>query len=161
MAQAARYRASNPPSNRGVPNLRGIYAITCIPNGRVYVGQARDFAQRWLDHQAQLIAGTHVNSQLQLCFRRWGPRAFYFQILEVVTAWGVESLTLAEQRWMNKYPDRFNVRPAGSDEYLLSGARGQSRMCLLSGKMPPVDRCPCGVCRGYRAKRVRRSGRFK
>lgn len=111
-------RASSPPTNVTVPSVRGIYRITCIPLHTVYVGSSHDIALRWLTHQTDLLNGIHGNSRLQRSFNYYGPAAFVLEILEYVHDKDPDILYLAEQRHMDAHPTKFNVRPAGSDEFI-------------------------------------------
>jgi group I intron endonuclease len=71
------------------PELRsGIYSITCLQTGKVYVGQAMDIESRWNAHYQTLIAGTHENNYLQRAWIKYGPDAFAFEIIEIVEPQG-------------------------------------------------------------------------
>lgn len=62
----------------------GVYQIRNLNNGRVYIGSAKRFKQRYSDHIKSLIKGTHHNKYLQNDFNKCGPDAFVFEVLEVV-----------------------------------------------------------------------------
>lgn len=60
----------------------GIYQIRCIPNGRVYIGQAaRQFIRRWKEHQGDLFKKRH-NPYMQNSFNKYGIDAFEVEVLE-------------------------------------------------------------------------------
>ena len=103
---------------RAYPNIRGIYRLLCFPMERSYVGSSKNIAARWERHKAQLVAGVHPNKRLQLAYRYYGPKAFVFEVLEPVPGATLFDLFLIEQRWMDRCPLTFNVRPAGSDQFL-------------------------------------------
>lgn len=75
-----------------------IYVLRCGPNGRVYVGSAKDGKKRILGHFKSLIAGNHVNSYLQRAFNKYGREAFTNEIVEVCL---LEDRWLREQHWIN------------------------------------------------------------
>lgn len=104
-----------------IPSLHGIYRIRCVPMSMSYVGQAYDLAARCLQHQVELRSRCHTNGRLQAAYNKTGPRAFLFEVLEIWTGpWRPDCLSPAEQRWMDAHGQAhlFNMRPAGSDEWL-------------------------------------------
>lgn len=104
---------------RAVPPFPGCYRIIHVTTGRVYVGASYHLAKRFLEHQQQLRRREHPNRWLQRAYDRSGPGAFRFQVLEIYHGrWRKDCLSPAEQRWINLHTKVFNVRPAGSDEYL-------------------------------------------
>lgn len=63
-----------------------VYAITCTPNGAVYVGSTmRSFKQRWSEHRWYLRKGRHHSSRMQRCFKKYGEEAFAFSVVEHVS----------------------------------------------------------------------------
>lgn len=63
-------------------NRFGIYQIKCIPNRRVYIGQAaRPFIRRWMEHQGDLFKKRH-NPYMQNSFNKYGIDAFEVEVLE-------------------------------------------------------------------------------
>lgn len=62
----------------------GIYAIRCLPDGRVYVGQSRRIMGRWRDHLRELREG-RGSPKLQKAWDQYGPCQFSFEVLEDVT----------------------------------------------------------------------------
>lgn len=99
-------------------NQSGIYAIVNRINGKEYRGSAASsFRQRWNEHLSDLSRGVHPNKHLQAAWNKYGPQAFDFVILEVVS--GRAALIAAEQRWIDDALDRgiplYNKSPtAGS-----------------------------------------------
>lgn len=67
----------------------GIYKITNTHTGRIYIGQAKRFKERWYDHSRKLIAGNHSNRFLQndynKCKEEFGNDDFLiFEVIEVM-----------------------------------------------------------------------------
>lgn len=61
---------------------QGLYLITNILNGKVYVGQARvNFATRYYAHNYGLTNNVHHNRHLQHAWNKYGKDAFVFSIL--------------------------------------------------------------------------------
>lgn len=62
-----------------------IYRITCLNNGRVYIGSTiRSPRQRWLEHLHYLRAGTHHSRHLQKVFNKHGEPSLSFEVVERV-----------------------------------------------------------------------------
>lgn len=67
----------------GFSNNATIYAITCVPTGRVYVGMSTTSVRdRWRTHRSDLRCGRHKNRFLTAAWRKYGRSAFRFEILE-------------------------------------------------------------------------------
>lgn len=75
----------------------GIYCITCIVNGKRYVGQTTvSFRKRWMKHKSDLNNNMHCNVYLQRSWNKFGISSFTFEILEIC----VEALNDAEVFWI-------------------------------------------------------------
>jgi len=83
-----------------LPNS-GVYAITNIENGKIYIGSTVDFEHRWGQHRSDLQHNCHHNSHLQHSWNKYGEETFEFGVLEYLD--NIEELTNAEQFWMDKY----------------------------------------------------------
>src|SRR5258708_15053375 len=79
-----------------IPNAPGIYRITCIITGKIYVGSAVNLRRRCRAHLSTLQRNGHHNPKLQAAFNKYGPGAFTFEVLELVL---LPSLTMREQYW--------------------------------------------------------------
>ena len=150
-------------SNIGLPATQGVYRIMCLPLRKAYVGSTYDLALRWVEHQTELWAGDHSNRNLQAAFDKFGPRAFTFEVLEIISGRSDQVLrTVAEQRWMDRHPNRFNVRPAGTNQYLARTKGGRAavqaaaedgripKFCKTTGRLAPTRSCKCYACRFHR-----------
>ncbi len=66
-------------------SLPGVYAIRCLPTGRVYVGSAKSIRARWRSHVRALLRGKG-NIKLQHAWNKYGESAFVFEVLEIVAS---------------------------------------------------------------------------
>lgn len=61
----------------------GIYKITNIIDGRVYIGKSINMPSRKTQHFSKLKLNKHVNSLLQNAFNKWGgDLTFKFTVIE-------------------------------------------------------------------------------
>lgn len=77
----------------------GIYLICCLPTQKVYVGSSQDISYRWEAHRYDLKQGKHHNSYLQRAWNKYGPDAFTWKVVEIIS---VGELLSAESRWFEK-----------------------------------------------------------
>lgn len=82
----------------------GVYVISCLPTGEVYVGSSATLAPRLWAHRSQLRAGSHPNRALQEAWVRWGEDNFDFLVVENLPEW--DGLAAAERRWIAEYASR-------------------------------------------------------
>ncbi len=95
----------------------GIYVIRNIVNGKLYVGSAKCFGQRWQIHSCALEKGKHHSYHLQDSWNKYGAGSFVVEVLEVVE--DVEQLRKREQEWINSFGcfDRsvgYNISPSAT-----------------------------------------------
>src|SRR5258708_1253606 len=100
-----------------IPATLGIYKVTCIGNGRFYIGSAVNLQQRKRQHFSDLRLNKHGNRHVQRAWNKYGEQAFTFEVLEQVLP---ISLLAREQYWLNKLKPfgrkGFNIaREAGSN----------------------------------------------
>ena len=80
----------------------GIYKITNINNGQVYIGRASNIEKRWQEHKEALTAGTHHSYKLQECYNSLkNKNDLKYEIIEEV-AYENERV-VKEQYYMDKY----------------------------------------------------------
>ena len=85
-------------------NQPGVYKIINTSNGRIYIGSAKEFKDRYRDHIKSLQKGTHHNKFLQNDWNKCGPDVFEYHVVEVVQGTQAERL-LREQTYIDQYHD--------------------------------------------------------
>lgn len=60
----------------------GIYAIINIINDKIYIGKSINLYSRKYQHFSQLNSGRHNNCHLQASVIKYGPKNFYFNVIE-------------------------------------------------------------------------------
>jgi len=91
----------------------GIYQLKNRVSGKIYVGSASIFRNRWMLHLTELHKGKHANKHLQRAWTKHGPSAWEFSIIESVGS--KELLVRREQYWMDELSPAYNIcRIAGS-----------------------------------------------
>lgn len=60
----------------------GVYRITNIITGKVYIGSSERIEDRWKRHQSELRCNTHHSKHLQRSFNKYGELNFVYDILE-------------------------------------------------------------------------------
>lgn len=78
--------------------MKGIYKITNLINGKVYIGQSERLTERKREHFYRLGRGEHNNEHLQRAFNKNGKDSFIFEIIEETN-----ELDNKEIYWINEY----------------------------------------------------------
>lgn len=85
----------------GTNKISGIYKITCIDNGKSYIGKSVDIANRWSEHiKSSLEIGTIAKNQLYTLMKEKGAENFTFELLEEVNK---DKLLERESYWIKFY----------------------------------------------------------
>jgi predicted GIY-YIG superfamily endonuclease len=64
-------------------NVIGVYTITCLANGTVYVGSSKNCDNRLCGHRSKLRGGQHLNKAMLSDFRQYSEWAFTFRVEQV------------------------------------------------------------------------------
>ncbi|REH76197.1 hypothetical protein DOS79_03190 [Staphylococcus felis] len=82
----------------------GIYKITCVPNGKIYVGCSRDIHRRFCQQITQLKGKRHYNDLFQKDFDRYGDNNFIVETLEICSD---NELFYKERIWIKKLKSEY------------------------------------------------------
>lgn len=77
-----------------------VYAISCLSNGKFYIGSTNNFARRSYHHLRNLRLGCHSNPRLQSSASRHGLESLVFSVLHSCS---VEDLLGTEQEYLNLF----------------------------------------------------------
>lgn len=80
--------------------VSGIYKITCLENGKVYIGQSSDIKTRFSDHLKSALSSSATTNKLYQEMRKYQPYNFTFEILEEVPR---NKLDERERYWIDFY----------------------------------------------------------
>lgn len=90
----------------------GIYKITCLIDGKVYIGQSINLKQRLQQHKSQLKKNKHFNYHLQCAYNKYGADNFIFEVIAEYTA---KQLNDMETYWRDYYyPNIYNLGNTGN-----------------------------------------------
>lgn len=83
--------------------LSGIYKITNLTNGKIYIGQSRDILARWQEHISKAnYQNVSYNYPLYQDFRNLGLTNFSFEFLEL-NIYDKEQLDKLEKEYISKF----------------------------------------------------------
>ncbi|HUY76011.1 MAG TPA: GIY-YIG nuclease family protein [Ktedonobacterales bacterium] len=88
---------------------QGVYTITCVVSGHMYIGSARDMAHRWASHRRSLRQNKHHCIALQRAWNKHGEDSFVFTVVEEVPE--ENNLTIREQAWIDEQQPAYNTLP--------------------------------------------------
>ena len=113
----------------------GIYKITNLVNGKVYIGSSIDIKRRWKkEHLYFLEKNKHWNDHLQSSWNKYGKKNFKFEIEEPCSE---ELLIEREDYNINKYdsmnPDK-GYNNISADRQIISEKTRQKMSNSLKGK---------------------------
>lgn len=103
------------------PNaLCGVYKITNLVNGKVYIGQSINIKNRWKDHINSLNREDSNCTLLQRAWNKYKQESFSFEILELCSE---DMLDEVEIKYIDIYNSRkngYNIEPGGNTNKYLS-----------------------------------------
>jgi len=79
----------------------GVYSITNLINGKIYIGSSVDIKQRHYEHISDLRRNVHHSIHLQRAWNKYSEDDFKFEIIELVI--DNDKLLEREQYWMDYY----------------------------------------------------------
>lgn len=119
----------------------GIYKITNLKNGKVYIGQSRQTEKRFQQHKtkAKFLEKDRWYNQLYIDMYSLGVENFSFEIIEECT---IEELNEKEEYWIKYYnsqEDGYNITSGGDCTGKLSSDDVESIIKLLQEKLLSID----------------------
>lgn len=81
----------------------GIYKITSLTTGQIYIGQSVDIKERFRTHIKTALSSASVSNKLYQAMKKYGPEDFTFEILEEVSR---DKLNEHEIYWIDFYKSR-------------------------------------------------------
>lgn len=124
-----------------VKKIIGIYQITCMVNGKRYIGQSIDIKRRFASHKRK------PPRQMAEDFNRYGVDAFKFEILEECS---VEELDKKETYYIETFAPEYNIRKEGYT--LPESAREKLRQDRLGKEFTP-EHCK-NISKGKLGKKI-------
>lgn len=119
-----------------IPTVCGIYLLRNTVDGKCYVGQSVNIANRWREHLKSMRRGT--KTKLYDAMRKHGADAFEIVVLCECAA---DQLDEREAHWMAEHNSResgYNISPAGQYGRVMDIAAREAIASKLRGrKMPP------------------------
>lgn len=114
----------------------GVYSITNIKNGKVYIGSSKNIKERWWQHKYELKLNKHSNEHLQRSYNKYGEDAFKFQVIDYCEENERHAL---EQNYINaykKHQEVYNIAPVGQPPIVhMSGETNG----MYRNDVPPPD----------------------
>jgi hypothetical protein len=116
--------------------ITGIYKITNLINGKVYIGQSRDIKGRWAQHR--FGRSKDHNYYLANAIAKYGIDNFAFEILQQCS---IDELNDLERKYITQYgcvkPNGYNLDGGGNQGKEIT-AESRKRMSLAWLKRPPI-----------------------
>ena len=89
----------------------GLYLITCLKNGKVYIGESSNILSRLGRHVDNLENNRHDCVELQNDFNRFGKQYFKFESLETNKKYSNQRLRKEkEQQYINNFILLYNSK---------------------------------------------------
>lgn len=99
----------------------GVYKITNIVSGKVYVGSSLRMEERWGTHKRELKKKTHYNDYFQKAWDKNGTSSFIFEVIEVCEP---TNLIDQEQYYIEKFESYSSEKGYNLCRFPLEGTRG-------------------------------------
>lgn len=112
----------------------GIYKITNIINGKIYIGKSQNIYSRWEYHKTMYNSAKESNKALYQAFQKYGLNNFLFEVIEEMTYENYELFSNnREQYWIlyyNSYKNGYNNTLGGDGGYIEAAAAANRKLTL-------------------------------
>lgn len=88
--------------------ISGIYCITNIITGKMYIGSSRCIYYRIMEHISHLKHNKHSSKYFQNSYNKYGEDAFVTCVIEICDA-NVKILREREKYWIDKFLPEYNI----------------------------------------------------
>lgn len=133
-----------------------IYKIINIKNGKIYIGQTKDYKRRFDEHTKLLSQNKHYNFHLQKSWNNYGEDSFKFEVIEYT-----EDYNEREKYWISYYQSTdssrgYNIMEGGDDPPHINGSKITREMAedirqllIKSGSLDYVCSMYPNITRGH------------
>lgn len=110
----------------------GIYKVTNQINGKIYIGQSQNIANRWRKHKTEPFNSnsSSYNSHFYQAIRKYGIDNFTFEVLEECSK---EELDKKERLYIaqyNSYEQGYNSTQGGQDTFVVAQQKLSNQVVL-------------------------------
>lgn len=121
--------------------MTGIYKITNLVNGKIYIGQSMDIEKRFKEHISNCKYKRNNNYALYKAFNKYGVGNFKF---EIITLCSVEELDNMEIKFIEKYNsygvNGYNMTPGGNSSKGTRGFTGRKHTIATKDKISELTK---------------------
>lgn len=134
-------------------NKCGIYKITSLSNGKIYIGQSKNLSERYKSHLYNLRNNKHGNSHLQSAYNKYGEMNFEYSIIEECL---LEDLNEREIYWIGstRFNDLFNKKEGGNSRFKFSDSTIELMRKINTGRKQSKETIDKRVAKNKGKKRT-------
>lgn len=119
--------------------ISGIYKISNIVNGKIYISQGKNIHKRWIEHKWELNNQKHRNIYIQRSWNKYGEDKFSIEIIEECLP---EMLNERETYWIRHFNSTdnsigYNCNDGGNSRIPNAETREKHRIGNLGQKRSP------------------------